>query len=160
MSSLELYLFYSLKIEPFDNEAIHIKKNIKLSEVMKKHNVLKNKEVKDFYAKKGDFCPLSQDSFIDTCYAEYTELNHTVKILFYKVNNCELLTPNAIYGSDTKNVLTSIHRTINLQNNLLSEFDKYFNSELDNIIQVMSLPRYYNLSKILFKAISFKNKSY
>ena len=28
---------------------------------------------------------------------------------------------------------------------------KYFNSELDNIIRVMSLPRYYNLSKIYIK---------
>ena len=148
MSSPELYLYYSLKIEPFDNEAIDIKKKINLSDVIKKQKVLKNKEVKEFYSKKGDFCPLSQDSFIDTCYAEYSENDHTIKILFYKVNNCELLTPSVIYGSETKNVLTSIHRTINLQNNLLGEFDKYFNSELDNIIRVMSLPRYYNLSKI------------
>ena len=148
MSSPELYLYYSLKIEPFDNESIDIKKKLNLSEVIKNQKVIKNKEVKDFYAKKGDFCPLSQDSFIDTYYAEYSENNHTIKILFYKVNNCELLTPSVIYGSETKNVLTSIHRTINLQNNLLGEFDKYFNSELDNIIRVMSLPRYYNLSKI------------
>jgi SNF2 family DNA or RNA helicase len=148
MSSPELYLYYSLKIEPFDNDAIRIKKNINLSDIIKKQKVLINNEVKDFYAKKGDFCPLSSDSFIDTCYTEYTDNNHVVKILFYKVNNCELLTPNAIFGSETKNVLTSIHRTINLQNNLLGEFDKYFNSELDNIIRVMSLPRYYNLSKI------------
>jgi SNF2 family DNA or RNA helicase len=151
MSNPELYLYYSLKIEPFDNEATHIKKNIKLCEVVKNHNVLKNTEVKDFYAKKGDFCPLSSESFIDTYYAEYTENNHLVKILFYKINNCELLTPNAINNADTKNILTSIHRTINLENNLLGEFDKYFNLELDNIIRVMSLPRYYNLSKIFIK---------
>lgn len=148
MSSPELYLFYSLKIEPFDNDAIHIKKNIDLSKVIKKYPVLKNDQVKELYKKTGDFCPLSQDSFIDTYYAEYIEQDHTIKILFYKVNNCELLTTSVIFKSDTKNVLTSIHRTINLQNNLLGEFDKYFNSELDNIIRVMSLPRYYNLSKI------------
>lgn len=151
MSSPELYLYYSLKIEPFDNDAIHIKKNIDLSRVIKKYPVLKNEQVKEHYKKTGDFCPLSQDSFIDTYYAEYTEQEHTIKILFYKVNNCELLTPSVIFKSDTKNVLTSIHRTINLQNNLLGEYDKYFNSELDNIIRVMSLPRYYNLSKIYIK---------
>lgn len=151
MSSPELYLFYSLKIEPFDNEAIQIKKNIDLGEVIKKHPVLKNEQVQNHFKNIGEFCAMCIDSFIDTYFAEYTENNHNIKILFYKVNNCELLTPSVIYGSESKNVLTSIHRTINLQNNLLGEFDKYFNSELDNIIRVMSLPRYYNLSKINIK---------
>lgn len=148
MTSIELYLYYSLKIEPFDNEAIQIKKNMDLDKVIKNHPVLKNNEVKEHFKKNGEFCPLSQDSFIDTYYAEYTESNHKIKILFYKIHNSELLTPSVIFGSDTKNVMTAIHRTINLQNNLLGEYDKYYNYELDNIIRVMSLPRYYNLNKI------------
>lgn len=151
MSNPELYLYYSLKIEPFDNEACIIKKNIDLSKIMENHQVLKNEEVKEHFKKEQEFCPLSQESFIDTCYVKYTEQNHTVKILFYKVNNCELLTPNVIFNSTTKNLLTSIHRTINIQNNLLTEYDKYFNSELDNIIKVLSQPRYYNLSEIYVK---------
>lgn len=149
MISPQLYLLYSLKIEPFDNEACDIKKKLDLSKVIKNYPVLKNEEVKIHFKSVGEFCPMSQDVFIDTYYADYTEQEHKIKILFYKVNNCELLTPGVIFGSDTKNVLTSIHRTINLQNNLLAEYDKYFNSELDNIIRVMSQPRYYNLNKIL-----------
>ena len=148
MSGQELCLYFSLKIEPCDNEASHIKKNIDLNTVINKHKVLKNNEVKELFAKNSIFCPYCEESFIDTCYVEYEENNHTIKILFYKINNCELLTPSFIFGSETKNVLTSIHRTINLQNNLLGEYDKYFNLELDNIIRVMSLPRYYNLNKI------------
>jgi hypothetical protein len=151
MCTPELYLYYSLKIEPFDEVAIHIKKNIDLSKVIKNYNVLKNDEVKEHYKKIGNFCPLSQDTFIDTYYADYTEEEHNIKILFYKINNCELLTSSAIFDSETKNVLTAIHRTINLKNNLIGEFDKYFNAELDNIFRVLSLSRYYNLSKIYIK---------
>lgn len=146
--SPELYLYYSLKIEPFDRDACEIKKNIDLSKIIKTHPYLKNTEVEEYYKKISEFCPISQEPFIDTCFVDYTENSHQIKILFYKINNCELLTASTIFGSDTKNVLTAIHRTINLQNNLLADYDKYFNSELDNIIRVMSLPRYYNLSKI------------
>ena len=146
--SPELYLYYSLKIDPLDKQAVQIKKNIDLAQVIAKQPVLKNKAVSDHFKAIGEFCPISQETFIDTYFVEYQEGNHKIKILFYKVNNCELLTPGVIYKSDTKNVLTSIHRTINLQNNLLSDYDKYFNFELDNIIRVMSESRYYNLSKI------------
>lgn len=148
MISPQLYLLYSLKIEPFDNEACNIKKKLDLSKVIKNYPVLKNEEVRIYFKTIGEFCPMSQDIFIDTYFADYTEQDHKIKILFYKVNNCELLTPGVIFGSDTKNVLTSIHRTINLLNNLLAEYDKYFYSELDNIIRVMSQSRYYNLNKI------------
>jgi SNF2 family DNA or RNA helicase len=148
MSSPELYLYYSIKIEPFDYEAVEIKKKIDLSKIIKNYPVLKNQQVKEHFKKIGEFCAISTEPFIDTYFADFEQDGHRIKTLFYKVNNCELLTPSIIFGSETKNVLTSIHRTINLQNNLLAEYDKYFNSELDNIIRVMSLPRYYNLSKI------------
>ena len=150
-SSPELYLYYSLKIEPFDSGAAEIKKKIDLSKIVKNYPVLTNQQVKEHFKKIGEFCAISNESFIDTYFADIELDGHRIKTLFYKVNNSELLTPHVILGSDTKNVLTSIHRTINLQNNLLAEYDKYFNSELDNIIRVMSLPRYYNLSKVIVK---------
>jgi SNF2 family DNA or RNA helicase len=148
--SPELYLYYSLKIEPFDFGAIELKKKIEnnLSIILNKPNVLKNDKVREHFNLIGEFCPISKESFIDTYYAEYEENDHKIKILFYKVNNSELLTPSVIFGSSTKNVLSAIHRTINLQNNLLQDYNKYFYSELDNIIRVLSLPRYYDLSKI------------
>jgi len=146
--SPELYLYYSLDIEPFDNWAIQYKKYLDLAKVCKEQNVMKNKEVKDYHIKIGRFCPISTDNFIDTYYVEYEEEKHKIKILFYKILNSELLTPSYIQNVDTKNVLTCINRTINLQNNLLADYDKYFNAELENIIKVIEKSRYYNLSNI------------
>jgi SNF2 family DNA or RNA helicase len=146
--SPELYLYYSLEISPFDNWAIHYKKSIDLAKVYKEHEILKNDEVKDFYRKKGLFCPISKEKFIETCYVEFNESKHNIKILFYKILNSEFLTPSYIQNNEFKNILTCIHRTINLQNNLLSDYDKYYTAELDNIISTMEKPRYYNLSNL------------
>lgn len=146
--SPELYLYYSLEIEPFDNWAIHYKKTLDLAQVCKDQKVMKNQEVKNYYKKIGRFCPMTTENFIDIYYVEYEEEKHKIKILFYKILNSELLTPSYIHNSDSKNVLTCIDRTIKLQNNLLGDYDKYFNAELDNIIKVMEKPRYYNLSNI------------
>jgi len=68
--SPELHLYYSLDITPFDEEAIHYKKSIDLAKVCKEHKVLKNNEVKEFYHKKGIFCPIANEKFIETCYVE------------------------------------------------------------------------------------------
>jgi SNF2 family DNA or RNA helicase len=146
--SPELYLYYSLDINPFDNWAIYYKKNLDLAQVCKIHKVMKNQEVKNYHKKIGRFCPIATDDFIETYYVEYEEKNHKIKILFYKILNSELLTPSYIQNSDTKNILTCINRTINLQNNLLGDYDKYFNAELDNIIKEVEKSRYYNLSNI------------
>lgn len=146
--SPELYLYYSLSIEPFDSWSVSYKKSIDLAEVCKNYSVMKNQEVKKYFKEMGMFCPMAMEKFIETCYVEYVKDEHKVKIFFYKILNSELLTANYIVKSSNKNVLTCIHRTINLQNNLLSDYDKYFNAELDNIISTMEKPRYYNLSNI------------
>lgn len=146
--SPELYLYYSLSIKPFDDWAIVYKKSIDLAEIYKNEKVIKNEKVEEYYKKIGMFCPSSKEKFIETCYAEYEKEDHIIQILFYKVLNSELLTPTYIENSPHKNVLTFIHRTINLQNNLLNDYDKYFNSELDNIITTMEKPRFYNLKDI------------
>lgn len=151
MSSIDLYLYYSIDITPLDREATIIKKNINFDKIIKNYPVLKNEEVSKHFGIIKEYCPLSEESFIDTYYADFTLDNHTVKILFYKINNSELLTPGLIFSSETKNILTAIHRTINIENNLLDAHNKYFESELDNIIRVISLPRYYNLSPIYVK---------
>lgn len=144
--SPELYLFYSLSIEPFDNWAIGYKKSIDLAEVYNNYPILKNMDIKNHL--KGIFCPIATEKFIETCYTEYEKDFYKIKILFYKVLNSELLTPQYIQQEIGKNVLTCLHRTINLQNNLLADYDKYFNAELENIINTMEKPRYYNLSNI------------
>lgn len=146
--SPELYLYYSLLIEPFDNWAIGYKKSLDLAEVCKNYPVIKNQEVKNHFKKIGMFCPVATENFIETCYTEYEKDKHKIKILFYKVLNSELLTPSYIQNASQKNVLTCIHRTINLQNNLLADYDKYYSAELDNIISTLKKPRYYNLSNI------------
>lgn len=146
--SPELYLFYSLLIEPFDLWATTYKKTLDIALIYKEQNILKNEEVKKHYKQIGLFCPIATENFIETCYAEYEIDKHKIKILFYKILNSEFLTPSYIHNAEFKNVLTCLHRTINLQNNLLGDYDKYFNAELDNIIKTMEKPRYYNLSNI------------
>lgn len=146
--SPELYFYYSLSIEPFDLWAITYKKSIDLAQVCEDFPVIKNNDVKNHFKKIGIFCPIATEKFIETCYAEYEKDSHKIKILFYKVLNSELLTPQYIQKAIGKNVLTCLHRTINLQNNLLADYDKYYNAELDNIISTMEKPRYYNLSNI------------
>lgn len=147
-NSIELYFYYTLKIEPFDNWAITYKKSIDLAQICKNYNVLKGEDIKNHFKTIGQHCPFATEKFIETCYVEYELEDHVIKILFYKVLNSELLTPHSIINSTGKNILTCIHRTINLQNNLLPDFDKYYNAELDNIITTMEQPRYYNLSDI------------
>lgn len=154
--SPELYFYYSLSIEPFDNWAIIYKKSIDLAQVCNNYPIMKNNDVKNHFKKIGLFCPISTEKFIETCYAEYEKDTHKIKILFYKVLNSELLTPNYIQKAMGKNVLTCLHRTINLQNNLLSDYDKYFDAELDNIITTMEKPRYYNLSNIYVNDVDGK----
>lgn len=146
--SPELYLFYSLSIEPFDSWALIYKKKIDLSQICKEEKIKKNEEVKEYFNKIKIFCPIANEKFIETCYTEYEKDNHIIKILFYKILNSELITASYLENAELKNLLTCIHRTINLQNNLISDFDKYFNAELDNIIKTLEKPRYYNLSNI------------
>ena len=144
--SLDLYLYYALSIEPLDEHAAKIKKLINLSELVKENKVIKNNDVYEHFRNIKMFCPVPTEAYIDIYYSNYNVENHTIKILFYKVNNCELLTSEVVLTN--KNILTSIHRTINIQNNLLSEFDTYYTSELVNIMKVMTEPRYYSLTDI------------
>jgi SNF2 family DNA or RNA helicase len=143
-----LYLTYSLTIEPFDNEAAKLKKEIDLAEICVNCNVLKNKQVEEYFKYNGLPCPIVKANFIDTCYIEYEKNEHLIKILFYKILNSELLTPSYIQNEEFKITLTIFHRTILLNNNLLSDYDKYFNAELDNIIETIEKPRFYNLTNI------------
>lgn len=144
--SPELYLYYSLSIEPFDDWTIEYKKHIDLAKIYKYYPIIKNDEIIEHFKKINMYCPIMKEKFIETCYAEYEKDSHKIKILFYKVLNSELIT--ASYIKNTSNISTCIHRTILIQNNLLAEHIKYFNSELDNIIKIMEKPRFYNLSNI------------
>lgn len=150
-NSLELYFYYSLDIKPFDLWAITYKKSLDLADVYKNYPVMINDDVVNHFKKIKMFCPKTSENFIETCYAEYEKESHEIKIFFYKILNSELLTPNYILNAHGKNVLTCLHRTINLQNNLLADYDKYFSAEMDNIITTMEKPRYYNLSNIYVK---------
>ena len=143
-----LYLYFELKIEPISFKAAEIKKQIDLALICKNHNVLYDKDVEDYYKKIKKMCPVPSDPNIQLCYIDYEQDEHKITILFYKVNNSELMTNTYINDSETKSILTCIHRTINLQNNLIQEYDKYFSAELDNIIRVMEKPRYYNICDI------------
>ena len=147
-TSPELYLYYSLSIEPLDKWAAKHKKSLDLSKICEEYNILKNGQVREHFIRNRLFCPIATEKFIDTCYVEYEIEEHKVKILFYKILNSELLTPSYIINAELKNILTSIHRTINLQNNLLSDYDKYFDYELENIINTLEVPRFYDLTDI------------
>lgn len=144
--SPELYLYYSLSIEPFDMWTMNYKKTIDLAQICKEYKILKNEEVLEHYAKINLYCPILMNEYVETGYVEYEKNDHKIKILFYKILNSELITPQYIKSSN--NLLTCIHRTINLINNTLNDYDKYFNLELDKIIETMEKPRYYNLNNI------------
>lgn len=146
--SIELYVYYSLSIEPFDSWAITYKKLIDLAEIYENYPTMINEDVKKHFKKIKTFCPMVIEKFIETCYAEYEKDSHVIKIFFYKILNCELLTPKYISDSSGRNLMTCFHRTINLQNNLLADYDKYYSAEMDNIITTMEKPRYYNLTNI------------
>jgi SNF2 family DNA or RNA helicase len=147
--SPELYLYYDLKIEPSGFKAAEIKKRIDLALVCKNQQVLYDKDVEEHYKKIKKMCPVPSDPNIQLCFVEYEQDNHKITIIFYKVNNSELMTNTYINGLETKSILTCIHRTINLQNNLIQEHDKYFSAELDNIIIEMEKSRYYNTRDVI-----------
>ena len=147
MTDLSLYLYNSFQIEPVDNDAVEIKRNINLNDLTKHPNILKNEQVVDLFKKKREYC-LSNSATYDVYYIEYTEKIYNIKILFYKINNYESLTTNIIHNYYSKDILTLINRTINLQYNLISEYDNYFNIELDNILKKLSETRFYDLSLI------------
>lgn len=145
-SSLELYLFYRLEIEPFDLKAAEIKKNIDLSKLAKHPNTLKNEDAKE---KDPNNIQLPDyRNFMDIYLSEYQEEGHNIKVVYYKITNSELITATSLMEEPRKIISTAIHRHINLVNNLLNGYDKYFDFELENIIKEMSKPRYYNLSEI------------
>jgi SNF2 family DNA or RNA helicase len=148
-----LYLLYSISIEPFDSIAIKIKDRIDFNDILKKEEIKCNEEVKDYFRQINMFCPLIINPQIHTYYIDFYERDHQVKILFYKVFNSEYLTPNYIENEPNKNILTSIHRTININNNLLGEYDKYFNKKKDKLIKKLCKPRFYNLSEIPINSI-------
>ena len=50
--SPQLNLYYSLKIEPFDAEAVDIKKHLDLGRVVKNYPILLNAEVKNILIRK------------------------------------------------------------------------------------------------------------
>lgn len=150
-----LYLFYKLDVNPKDAEAAIIKKNINMDHVCSTHKILVGQEVIDHYNRIHTFCPSNTPcepkSLIDLCFTEYIENNHTVTILFYRVNNPELLNKSNIMENESKDLLAFIRRTIDITNNLLNEMDIYYNAILDDIIRTISEPRYYKLSPIMIK---------
>lgn len=155
-----LYLFYKVDITPKDAEAAIIKKNLNMEYVCATQKILVGREVTDYYKSINTYCPTDSPcdpkSLVDLCYADYKENNHTVKILFYRVNKPELLNRSNIVDNPAKDLLAFIRRNIDITNNLLGEMDVYYNEILNDIIRTISQPRYYNLSPIMVKDKSKK----
>ena len=141
--NFDLYLFYNLDIEPQDIGSTKIKNNINLSEIIEKYEIVINDE-KNIYLKNM----IIEDELIDSCYVEYYKDNYFIKIQFYKINNSELLTPNFIKDPKYISLKTAIKRHIELENNILLKYDKYYDFEIQNIINEVSKKRFYNLDSI------------
>lgn len=138
-----LFLIYRIEIDKIDYKSSIIKKNMNFAEIVETKPIYVNEQVKELFRTRQLYCPMAFEPFVDTIYTEYNEDGYFIKAFFYKIRNCELLTQKVITEGEAKNLATGIHRTINLLNNLISDYDKYYSVELDNIIKELSKPRFY-----------------
>lgn len=141
--NFDLYLLYNLDIEPQDVGSIKIKNSINLSEIIKKYEVIIN-DKENIYLRDM----IIEDELIDSYYVEYYENNYFIRIQFYKINNSELLTSNFIKDPKYISLKTAIKRHIELENNILLKYNKYYDFEIENIMNEVSKKRFYNLSSI------------
>ena len=136
--NFDLYLLYNLDIEPQDVGSIKIKNSINLSEIIKKYEVIIN-DKENIYLRDM----IIEDELIDSYYVEYYENNYFIRIQFYKINNSELLTSNFIKDPKYISLKTAIKRHIELENNILLKYNKYYDFEIENIMNEVSKKRFY-----------------
>lgn len=151
INSDSMYLFCSLSIEPRDELASKIKQSINLSMIANRPDVLVNLQVVDKFKQMCKYCPFVNNYYVNTYYCEYQEQGHNISVLFYKVP-CLLLLNLDLNDMTylTCCILTAVHRNINIENNLLSQYDNYFNDcELKVIINKI-LSNKYNANKEIF----------
>lgn len=152
-NGVELFLPYKIEIlkngtSGIDYKSSIIKRNLNFAEIVETKPIFMKDELRKKSAEKGLYAPIATEDFIDTIYTEFEQDGYVISIILYKIYNSELLTQETINNGTAKNLATCIHRTINLVNNLLTDYDKYYDVELDNIIRVLSQPRFYNMNNI------------
>jgi len=164
-STDKLYLMYSFSIEPKSVDEIEpklvdeikykIKQSIDLKQIVKNPNVLKNIQVKNMYCEKNLFCPFIVNEHINTYYCEYVEQEFIISILFYEVLDLSLLINIILNKSELLNkrelqqiFIAMIHRTININNNILSEYDKYFECQHNQTVNKILSKKYENFDDI------------
>lgn len=141
--NFDLCLFYNLDIEPQDINSTKIKNSINLLEIFKNHDVIIN-DKENIHLRNM----IIDDEFIDSCYVEYYENDYFIRIQFYRINNTELLTSNFITDPKYISLKTAIKRHIELENNILEKYNKYYDLEIENILNVVSEKKFYNLNSI------------
>ncbi len=138
-----IFLFYNLTIDPIDSSYYKIKSQINLKELSK--TSLKGQEVYDYFYSRA-YCPSIDVDFINIYYANYQKDDYTIKILFMEVLNSELVTPNLVFNSSSKALLTLFDRHIKITNDLVGE-EKSFELYLSQFIEKLTEPRFYNLTQ-------------
>ncbi len=141
-SNNSTFLFYNLTINPVDNSYDRIKSQINLKELSK--TCLKGQAVYDYFNSRA-YCPSIDVDFINIYYADYQVDAYSVKILFMEVLNSELITPNLVFNSSSKVLLTLFDRHIKITNDLVGG-EKSFELYLNKLIEKLTEPRFYNLT--------------
>lgn len=144
-----LYLYYSINISPVDEIASVIKEKINLEELSKSDKTLKDEDVRTFFRNKGCFCPIPNNKNVTTYYCEFEENEHEVKVLFYKFNDAD-------FNNDDLKV--SLHRTINIVHNYLTEYEVFFKLSLKKLLKDLS--EIHRDSSIISKMKFIENDSF
>jgi hypothetical protein len=96
------------------------------------------------------FCPSVDNEYVNICYYEYVEQEHTISILFYEVLDL-LFIMNLFLNTNTSSycrISIAIHNTINIHNNLLCDYDNYYKYEHKRNINKILSKKYENFNNI------------
>ena len=112
-----------------------------------KNIAYKDEHVYAYFAGKK-YCPKFTEEFIHIYYVEYVEDDYSVSTLFTEIINTELITPNLVFASESKALLTLFDRHIKIVNNFLSgnEYEYSYNNYLYSLDNKLSEHRFYNLT--------------
>lgn len=146
-----IFLYSYLEIEPIDNEAYNIRKNMNFSKLMEHPNVhVNDMEVPQICIYKNDITAKNENiKDIDIYYIEYEENEHNIKVLFLKIDDYNYFTKEFVKNNTT--IESLLRRTIELENNLTDDDeldDLCFEIDLDNLKNKIIEPRFYCLDEI------------
>lgn len=124
-------------------------------------SLLKNEQVYELYKNtKKIYCPTLTHDFMEIYYSEWTELSHTVSVLFYRITEKWKLCKPEFDEPEDKSLLTAIHRHLTFTHNIVDDMDDAFDLELDQILKNLEEKKYYNLKELTTPLLKTKLHAY